>query len=268
MATDLITNKDGTTLHYSTMGEGYPVVFIHTAFDNYSLFNDIAQLLSKSFQVVLLDLRGHGYSDKPRNIEFHHFADDIKFLLDSIYIDQAAMIGHELGAMIAADMSIRYPGYVSSITLVNPTSIEGELPEERLFRKYAHKIRNWEDDKQEKFLDKRKYYKARKMNKFLKHVKDTNAISTKEEIQAVKDVFKSQGISDVFKHVKVPTSIIAGEHGERTTTLEAKEVADLIAHCEFEVYDQSSLYPFVEEQDNFVKEITKFIKYYSPHKRT
>ncbi len=57
-----------------------------------------------------------------------------------------------MGALIAADMSVRNPGYVSSIILVNPTSIEGELPEERLFRKYAHKIRNWEDDKQEKFL--------------------------------------------------------------------------------------------------------------------
>ena len=33
----------------------------------------------------------------------------------------------------------------------HPTSIEGELPEERLFRKYAHKIRNWNEDKQEKF---------------------------------------------------------------------------------------------------------------------
>ena len=55
------------------------------------------------------------------------------------------------------------------------------------------------------------------MNKFLKHVVDTNSISTKEEIQAVKDVFKSEGIADVFKHVQVPTLIVAGEHGERNT---------------------------------------------------
>ena len=37
------------------------------------------------------------------------------------------------------------------------------------------------------------------MNKFLKHVEDTNSISTKEEIQAIEDVFKSTGISDVFQ---------------------------------------------------------------------
>ena len=88
------------------------------------MFNDVAKALSKSFQVVLIDLRGHGYSDKPRHIEFHEFADDVKALLDYIYIDQAAYIGHEMGAIVASDVAVRYPDYVSSLTLVNPTSIE------------------------------------------------------------------------------------------------------------------------------------------------
>ena len=267
MAMDLFTSKDGTTIHYNTMGEGYPVVLIHTAYDNYSVFNDVAKALSKSFQVVLIDLRGHGYSDKPRHIEFHEFADDVKALLDYIYIDQAAYIGHEMGAIVASDVAVRYPDYVSSLTLVNPTSIEGEWPEERLFRKYAHTIRNWDDEEQDKFLNKKKYYKPRKMNKFLKHVEDTNAISTKEEIQAVKDVFKTANISEVFRNVQAPTLIIAGEYGERTTTLEAKEVSDLIEHGQFNVYAQSSLYPFVEEQSQFIDEVTSFIKDHFPHQK-
>lgn len=50
MAMDLFTSKDGTTIHYNTMGEGYPVVLIHTAYDNYSVFNDVAKALSKSFK--------------------------------------------------------------------------------------------------------------------------------------------------------------------------------------------------------------------------
>lgn len=125
---DLFTRNDGTTLHYNTLGEGYPVVLIHTAYDNYTVFNDVAKKLAKSFQVVLIDLRGHGYSDKPRHIAFQEFADDIIALLDFIYIDQAAFIGHEMAAMIIADLSVRYPGYVSSLTFFNPTSVEGELP--------------------------------------------------------------------------------------------------------------------------------------------
>lgn len=257
---DLFSRNDGTTLHYNTLGEGYPVVLVHTAYDNYSVFNNLAKKLAKSFQVVLIDLRGHGYSDKPRNIVFKEFSDDIIALLDYIYIDQAAFIGHELATMIISDLAVRYPDYVSSLTLVNPTSVEGELPEERLFRKYAHKIRNWNEEEQSKFLNNKKYYKPRKINKFLKHVEDTNAISTKEEIQAIEEVFKSKGIAEVFSEVEAPTLIIAGEYGERTTTLEAKEVLDLIVHGEFLVYSASSLYPFVEEEHKFIDDVSTFIK--------
>jgi hypothetical protein len=64
------------------MGQGYPVVLVHTAFENASIFQNLAHALSKTFQVVLLDLRGHGYSDKPRHIKFNEFADDIILLLD------------------------------------------------------------------------------------------------------------------------------------------------------------------------------------------
>ena len=70
---DLFTRKDGTSIHYSTLGEGYPIVLIHTVLDNYSVFNKLAAELAKSFQVVLIDLRGHGYSDKPRHIEIKDF---------------------------------------------------------------------------------------------------------------------------------------------------------------------------------------------------
>ena len=263
---DLFTRKDGLSLHYDTMGEGYPVVLVHTAYENASIFQNVAKELAKSFQVVLMDLRGHGYSDKPREIKFNEFADDIIQLLNYLYIDEAAFIGHEMGAAIIADLSERYPNYVSSLTMVSPTSIEGELPEERLFRKYSHKIRNWEDNKQDKFLEKRRYYKPRKINKFLKHVEDTNAISTKEETQAIEDVFKETNIASGFNRVVKPTYIIVGEYGERITTVEAKEVADLIGEAQFEVYTQSSLYPFEEEKEKFIEDITPFIKKYMPQR--
>lgn len=83
---ELFTRKGGFTLNYNTMGQGYPVVLVHTAFENASIFQNLAHALSKTFQVVLLDLRGHGYSDKPRHIKFNEFADDIILLLDYLYM--------------------------------------------------------------------------------------------------------------------------------------------------------------------------------------
>ena len=99
--------------------------------------------------------------------------------------------------------------------MINPTSIEGELPEERLFRKYAHKIRNWNEDKQEKFLDKHRYYKHRKVNKFLKMSKILIQFLLKKETEAVDEVFKQRGIAEVFEYITKPTFIVASAYGEK-----------------------------------------------------
>lgn len=66
-------------------------------------------------------------------------------------------------------------------------------------------------------------------------------------------MFKETAISSIFEHVTKPTLIIAGEHGERITTLESKEVADLVKESQFDVYAQSSLYPFDKRKISLLK---------------
>lgn len=46
---DLFTRKGGLSLHYNTMGEGYPVVLVHTAYENASIFQNLAKELAKIF---------------------------------------------------------------------------------------------------------------------------------------------------------------------------------------------------------------------------
>ena len=64
---------------------------------------------------------------------------------------------------------------------------------------------------------------------------------------------KETAISSIFEHVTKPTLIIAGEHGERITTLESKEVADLVKESQFDVYAQSSLYPLRKRKISLLK---------------
>ena len=46
---------------------------------------------------------------------------------------------------------------------------------------------------------------------------------------------------------------------DRTTVVEAKEVADYITNSEFEVFQHSGLYPFIEEKEAFLKTVKPFI---------
>ncbi len=60
----------------------------------------------------------------------------------------------------------------------------------------------------------------------MKQVDNTNNIATKSELNAVKDSFNDNNIMRYLSTVNSPTLIIVGQHGERTTVVEAKEVGD------------------------------------------
>lgn len=255
---ELYTTKDDTALNYETMGSGQPIVMIHSAFENYSIFNQIAEKLSSSYQIVLIDLRGHGFSDKPLHIDFETYASDVKELMDFLYIRHAFFIGQELGASIAADFAVKHPEYTDGLVLVNPTTVQKELPAERLFKKYADKIRTWEDEKQEKFLDKHTYGSLKKIKKFSKNIADTTGLMTDYEKNAVKQSFTRDHIGLELNEVKAPTLIIAGKYDERSTSEDIETFLHEIPDAQLETFKQSGLYPMAEEMRSFLEVVTAF----------
>ncbi|MCU5746888.1 alpha/beta hydrolase [Staphylococcus sp. SQ8-PEA] len=257
---ELFKTHDDVTINYRTSGEGNAILLLHTAFDNFTVFNELEKRLQKDYQVVLMDLRGHGYSDRLTSIRFEDYIPDIKALLDKLYIDECAIIGHELGGSVAVAFAAEYPETVTSLNLVNPTILEDDLPSERLYRHYAFKIRNWDEDKREKFLDKHLYYSKKEGKKFAKQISDTNSLNTESENKAVRNSFINTNMRHYLAKITTPTLVIAGQHGERTTIVEAKEVADYLPNAQFEVFEKSGLYPFAEEKDQFLKIALKFIQ--------
>lgn len=255
---ELFTTKDNTAINYETKGSGHPLVMIHSAFENYSIFDQIADKLAHSYQIVLIDLRGHGFSDKPMEINFETYASDIKELLDHLYIRHAFFIGQELGASIAVDLAVKHSDYTDALVLVNPTTVQKELPSERLFKKYADKIRTWEEDEQEKFLDKHTYGSMKKIKKFFKNVSDTTGLMTEHEKKAVTKSFTRDNIAIELNEVKASTLIIAGKYDERSTSEDIETFLHDIPDAQLETFKHSGLYPMVEEKREFLEVATAF----------
>jgi pimeloyl-ACP methyl ester carboxylesterase len=93
---DFLSN--GVKIHYITQGQGEPVVLIH-GFSANAYFNwvvpQVFDKLSKHYQVIALDNRGHGQSGKPHEIEKYgpEMVEDIVRLLDHLKIEKAHMAG-------------------------------------------------------------------------------------------------------------------------------------------------------------------------------
>jgi pimeloyl-ACP methyl ester carboxylesterase len=116
---------DGETLAYITMGNpnGTPVVLVHGYTDNARDWVPLIPYLSKSFRLIVVDLRGHGRSSKPDCCyTLPDFAYDIVLLLDSLRIRRADIVGHSLGSMVAQVYAEDWPERTNKVVLISSSS--------------------------------------------------------------------------------------------------------------------------------------------------
>jgi pimeloyl-ACP methyl ester carboxylesterase len=112
----------GVKIAYFVQGRGEPVVLIHgwlsSAGINWTL-PGTAALLAKDYQVIALDVRGHGSSDKPAKEEAYgpELVEDIVRLLDHLKIKKAHIVGYSMGGIIAGSFLAKHPDRVLSGTL-------------------------------------------------------------------------------------------------------------------------------------------------------
>jgi pimeloyl-ACP methyl ester carboxylesterase len=132
-------------LAYIDMGDpqGPPVVLIHGYTDNARDWVPLIPYLSRKFRLIVVDLRGHGRSDKPECCYARiDFAYDIKLLLDALHIARADVVGHSLGSMITQVLAEQWPERVRKVVLVSSTGgpRAGSLPKKPALD-YAAEIR-------------------------------------------------------------------------------------------------------------------------------
>lgn len=113
-------NLDGINLNYELNGTGPCLVLIHGLTDNLSMwFNQVPEL-SKKFQVVTYDLRGHGQSETPGNgFSIDLLTKDLYKLLKALNIENACLLGYSLGGRIGLQFALEHPDMTTGLVLTN-----------------------------------------------------------------------------------------------------------------------------------------------------
>jgi pimeloyl-ACP methyl ester carboxylesterase len=100
---------EGATIHVRVGGKGPAVVLLHGFGDTGDMWAPLAADLARDHTVVVPDLRGMGLSSRPSGgYDKRTQAADVRFVLNKLGIDSAAVVGHDIGTMVAYSYAARY----------------------------------------------------------------------------------------------------------------------------------------------------------------
>ncbi len=108
--------NNGLKISYTVIDEcNGEYLFLHTGLNSTKeawIELSYTEELKKHFKIILIDPRGHGESDKPRDLKKYSFklmADDVIALLDHLKIDKVHFFGYSLGGLVGWQMIQYYP---------------------------------------------------------------------------------------------------------------------------------------------------------------
>ena len=111
------TNK----VHYVTVGGGkQTIVFVHCWAGNLGFWREQVPALADKARLVLIDLPGHGQSDKPHTAyTMDFFASAVLAVMRDAHVDKATLVGHSMGGAVICCVYRQAPEKVAALVSVD-----------------------------------------------------------------------------------------------------------------------------------------------------
>ncbi|HEX5776305.1 MAG TPA: alpha/beta hydrolase [Caulobacteraceae bacterium] len=198
-------------LYYAIYGRGRPVVLLHPGLGHSDYWANQVGPLSPDYQVVVVDMRGHGRSgssDRPFTYEL--LANDILAVIRKLKLKQPAIVGWGDGAVVGLELARRHPRRVGRLIAFGLTyDVAGQQPgvdQTATFIDYVHKA----------------------AADYARVAPEPGAFdATFDKLEALWAA-EPHYTAAQLKAVKTPTAILAAEHDEWARPEHMQEAAGLI----------------------------------------
>jgi pimeloyl-ACP methyl ester carboxylesterase len=121
-------------LHTDSRGAGgLPVLFTHSFAGDVSHWNATLDHLKRARHVVAFDFSGHGGSPGAvGTYSIPELAKDVGAVADAQQMDAFVLVGHSMGAAVAAEYAGSHPNRVKALVLVDAPPAPGTIPADQL----------------------------------------------------------------------------------------------------------------------------------------
>lgn len=111
---------NGVDYYAKLQGAGTPLVLLHGFTGSSSNWATHINALAQKYQVIAIDLLGHGQTDAPEDPQryaIHAASDDIAMLVNQMELKRIDLLGYSMGGRLALYTALRYPEMIERLIL-------------------------------------------------------------------------------------------------------------------------------------------------------
>ena len=228
-------DNQGVSIHYEVEGQGPSLFLVHGLMGSHEdwIDNRYVEQLKDEYELIRLDLRGHGFSDKstePEAYRLRPMVEDIISVMDDLEVSRSHFVGYSLGGYIGLGLTKYALNRLKSLTVFDygPYQAEHLSNVKETWAGYFNQGKEFMISALTSSMTgvTPTFYKKALMNWAEKYRKtDTTPYKAWCEIR------EQEELASIFPQVDVPCLFICAENG--TYKVPAKEISGMIPDAEY-----------------------------------
>jgi 2-succinyl-6-hydroxy-2,4-cyclohexadiene-1-carboxylate synthase len=245
--------------HIKNNKNNHTLLFLHGFTGNSSVWEDYVEALKDKFNIILVDLAGHGKSESPKTIDeylFKNQAEKIVKLLDELGIQSVSIISYSFSCYIGLLIEEKMRGKVKNMVFIGPyfkakfnlfeTSI---LKSGKFIWRYLIPDKKYQLD-----YSKLKNYENPSLSDTRYTLKCTN---TKDLLGSICSLLNNEGLPKL-EHLKIPLLMIYGKN-DKIISPEIKSLFKQLKNAKIVVMENKKHLFLKTETSKIAKTIRTFL---------
>jgi pimeloyl-ACP methyl ester carboxylesterase len=271
-----LSGRDGTRLAYHRAGAGEPLICLPGGPMQASAYLGDLGGLSDLRTLVLLDLRGTGDSEVPREAATYRCdrqVADVEALRVDLALDRIDLLAHSAGASLALLYAARYPERIGRLVLLNPSPRALAVVVSDADRRERAELRRGEPWFPDAWMAFERIWSGEPTaadwtaitpftyGRWDRVTQAHAALADRQRNGDAAAIYYGAGAIDPvtlrseLEQVPFPTSVVAGEYDVALPPRRAAELAALLPDADLHVQPRAGHFPWLDDPDLFVEHL-------------
>ncbi|HVJ91276.1 MAG TPA: alpha/beta hydrolase, partial [Labilithrix sp.] len=212
----------------------------------------------RDLRFVAMSQRGHGDSERPETgYRMDDFAADVIGLMDALGIENATLVGHSMGSLVAQTVATRYPTRVNGLVLIaSATTFDSDATRQlaAALAQLSEVSRDFAREFQTSTL-----YAPMPDEIFTAMVDESMKVPARVWRDALAGVMQHAGRA-CLSAIQTRTLLLWGAHDSYCTREEQERLLRAIRHCRLTIYDDLAHAPHWEDPARIVSDLVAFVR--------